>query len=521
LQPLSLTAKTMFCEIKFLKIFFLQNSSKQAKTNKERLIMPDDVFEAEPNEEENFAELFESYMTEQKDIQIGDKIKGDIIAIGDKNIFINTGTKTDGVVEKSEFLNEDNEIELKTGDILDLYVISVSDGEIRLSKAISGAGGDRLLQDAYNNRIPVEGRVTETCKGGFRVSIMKKTAFCPISQMDIRYVENQEEYVGASFDFLISKFEDRGRNIVVSRRELLKREQESAKKEFFKTAKPGDIVDGKVNSIMPYGVFVEIAPGIEGLIHISELSWTRIGHPDEMLKVNDSIKAKIIDINPETSKISISAKQATSDPWESVHEQFKNGDKTNGKVTRCADFGAFVEIAPGIEGLVHVSEMSYLKRVHRAEDIVSPGDIIAVTIKEVDSIKKRISLSMKDAEGDPWVNIGQKYSVGKIYSGRIEKKEQFGYFINLEPGIVGLLPKSKINSAPNALEIEKLKIDDIIAVKVEEINADARKITLGVEGSGDDWKKFIPKNQSSSVGSSGGSLGELGEKLQSALKLKK
>jgi small subunit ribosomal protein S1 len=479
--------------------------------------MPDDVFESETNEEENFADLFESYMTEQKDIRVGDKIKGEIIAVGDKNIFINTGSKTDGVVEKSELLNDDNEINCKTGDVLDLYVVSVSDGEIRLSKSISGVGGDRLLEDAYKSRIPVEGKVTETCKGGFRVSIMKKIAFCPVSQMDTKYVENQEEYVGSTFDFLISKFEERGRNIVVSRRELLKQEQEAAKKEFFKTVKAGDIVDGTVNTIMPYGVFVEIAPGIEGLVHISELSWTRIGHPNEMLKINDPIKAVILDINMETSKISLSAKQASTDPWETVHQQFKIGDKTNGKVTRCADFGAFVEIAPGIEGLVHISEMSYLKRVHRAEDMVSPGDEIAVTVKDVDSIKKRISLSMKDAEGDPWINISQKYAVGQIYSGRIEKKEQFGYFINLEPGVIGLLPKSKINSAPNAAEIEKLKIDDIIAVKVEEMHADERKITLGIEGSGDDWKKFAPKDQPASTGSLG-ALGELGEKLQSALK---
>lgn len=479
--------------------------------------MPDDVFESDNNEEENFADLFESYMTEQNDIQVGDKIKGEIIAVGDKNIFINTGTKTDGVVEKSELLNTNKELECKTGDVLDLYVVSISDGEIRLSKSISGAGGDRLLNDAYQNRIPVEGKVTEACKGGFRVSIMKKTAFCPISQIDTRYVENQEEYIGSTFDFLISKFEERGKNIVVSRRELLKQEQEAAKKEFFKNAKTDDIVDTTVNTIKPYGVFVEIVPGVEGLIHISELSWSRIGHPDEILKIKDPIKAKILDINPETSKISMSAKQATTDPWETVQQQFKSGDKTEGNVTRCADFGAFVEISPGIEGLVHVSEMSYLKRVHRAEDMVSPGDVIAVTIKEVDPVKKRISLSMKDAQGDPWINISQKYSVGKIYSGKIEKKESFGYFINLEPGIVGLLPKSKINSAPNASEIEKLKIDDIIAVKVEEIHAANRKITLGVEGSGDDWKKFAPENRPSASGT----LGDLGEKLQSALQSKK
>ncbi len=478
--------------------------------------MPDDVFEPENNEEENFADLFESYMTEQRDIQVGDKIKGEIIAVGDKNIFINTGTKTDGVVEISELLDKNNELSCKKGDVLELYVVSIADGEIRLSKSISGAGGDRLLQDAFKNKIPVEGKVIEKCKGGFRVSLMKKIAFCPISQMDTRYVENQDEYVGASFDFLITKFEERGKNIVVSRRDLLKREQEAAKKEFFTRAKTGDIVDGTVSTIMPYGVFVQIFPGVEALIHISELGWSRVGHPDEIIKINDPIKAKILDINSETFKISLSAKQVTADPWETVHQNFKNGDKATGRVTRCADFGAFVEIAPGIEGLVHISEMSYLKRVMRAEDVVSPRDVVAVTIKEVDPVNKRISLSMKDAEGDPWINISQKYLVGKIYTGRIEKKESFGYFINLESGIVGLLPKSKINSAPNASEIEKLKIDDPIAVKVEEVHADQRKITLGIEGDTDEWKKFTPKTEPSSTGS----LGDLGKKLQSALKAK-
>jgi len=478
--------------------------------------MPDDIFEPEDNEEESFAELFESYMTEQVDIAVGDKIKGEIIAVGDKNIFINTGTKTDGVVEKSELLNDDNELECKTGDVLDLYVVSIADGEIRLSKSISGAGGDRLLYDAYQNHIPVEGKVTEKCKGGFKVSIMKKSAFCPISQMDTRYVENEDEYVGSSYNFLITKFEQRGRNIVVSRRDLLKQEQEAAKKEFFKTAKTDDMISGKVISIKPYGVFVEIAPGIEGMIHISELSWTRVGHPNEIYHIGDPVNARILNINPETGKISLSAKQATADPWDTVHQQFRNGDKTDGKVTRCADFGAFVEIAPGIEGLVHISEMSYVKRVMRPEDIVSPGDVIPVTIKDIDPVNKRVSLSMKDAEGDPWLNIRQKYSVGKVYSGRIEKKEPFGFFIHLEPGIVGLLPKSKINIAPNATEIEKLKIDDPIAVKVEEIHPENRKITLGIEAESSDWKKFAPENEPSASGA----LGDLGAKLQSALNSK-
>ncbi len=496
--------------------------------------MPDDFNESEINDDEtaggekdagsgeSFADMFESYMTEQKEVNVGDRISGEIIAIGDKNIFINTGTKTDGVVEKGELLDKDNELPYKKGDRLDLYVVAMSDGEIRLSKAISGAGMDHLLHDAYKTRIPVEGKVMETCKGGFRISIMNKPAFCPISQIDTQYVEVPDGYVGNTYEFLLTKFEDRGKNIIVSRRELLKQQQEAAKKEFFAHVQAGDIIDAVVKTIMPYGAFVEIYPGVEGLIHISELSWSRIGHPNELVKTGDPIKAKILDINKDTGKISLSARQAAADPWLLVNQQFKNGDKTEGKVTRCMDFGAFVEIAPGIEGLVHISEMSYQKRISKASDVVAPNDIIPVMIKEIDMINKRISLSMKAVEGDPWMNIEQKYAVGQQVFGRIEKKESFGYFIQLEPGVTGMLPKSKINAAHNPADIEKLKIDDPIAVKIEEIKHRERKIALSVEGDTDDWKAFAKKEAPpASFGTSGGALGDLGQKLQSAMNSRK
>jgi small subunit ribosomal protein S1 len=485
-----------------------------------------DIDEKEIPAEENFADMFESYMTEQKEINVGDRISGEIISIGDKNVFINTGTKTDGVVEKGELLDKDNELPYKQGDRLDLYVVAISDGEIRLSKAISGAGMDHLLYDAYKTHIPVEGKVVETCKGGFRVSIMNKIAFCPISQMDTQYVELPDGYVGNTYEFLLTKFEDRGKNIIVSRRELLKIQQEAAKKEFFSKVQTDDILDATVKTIMPYGAFVELYPGVEGLIHISELSWTRVGHPNEIVNIGDLIKVKILGINKDTGKISLSARQAATDPWLTVNQQFKPGDKTEGKVTRCMDFGAFVEIAPGIEGLVHVSEMSYQKRIAKASDVVAPGDVVPVMVKEIDTVNKRISLSMKAVEGDPWTNIEQKYTVGQQVFGRVEKKESFGYFIQLEPGVTGMLPKSKISAAHNPSDIEKLKIDDPIAVTIEEIKPRERKISLGVEGDTDDWKAFVkkeapPASMGTVGGTMGGMLGDLGQKLQSALNSQK
>lgn len=488
--------------------------------------MPDDLTPSEihddkpaaeadaPPADENFADMYEAYMTEQSDLRVGDQISGEIIGIGDKNVFINTGTKTDGVVEKGELLDKDGRLPYTKGDRLDLYVVAIAEGEIRLSKAISGAANDQVLQDAYEAHIPVAGRVTETCKGGFRVSLMNKTAFCPISQIDTQYVEIPDGYVGGEYEFLITKYEDRGRNIIVSRRDLLKKQQEAAKKEFLARVQVGDILEGTVKSLMPYGVFVELCPGVEGLVHISELSWSRVGHPNEILAENDPIKVKILDIKPDSGKISLSARHAAADPWLTVGEHFKIGDKIEGKVTRCMDFGVFVEIASGVEGLVHVSEMSYRKRVAKASDMVGPGDVVAVMVKEIDPANKRISLSMKAAEGDPWMGIEKKYPKGSHLVGRIEKKEAFGYFVQLEPGVTGLLPKSKINASPNPAEIEKLKVDDPISVTIDEIKIRERKISLGVEGGGEDWKNFVKKEAPAAQGS----LGDLGKKIQSAMK---
>ncbi|MDM8539410.1 S1 RNA-binding domain-containing protein, partial [Desulfobacterales bacterium HSG17] len=353
------------------------------------------------NEEESFADLFESYNTGMsEDLQVGDIVKGEIISIGMDTVFVNTGTKIDGAVEKLELLDENNELTFSLGDTLELYVVSLSENEIRLSKALSGAGGLNLLQDAYEGRVPVEGKVAEQCKGGFRIEVMQKKVFCPISQIDIKYVENPEPYVGETFQFLITRFEEQGRNIVVSRRELLSIEQEKAIKVFLDDVKPDAVLEGRVTNLMPYGAFVELFPGIEGMVHISELGWSRVENPEDVLKKDETVKVKVLSIEQGKKKgqlkISLSIKQITGDPWDNEEQAFRSGDKVKGKVTRLMDFGAFVEIFPGIEGLVHISEMSYTKRILKAEDVVRPGEMIDVMIKDIDMAKYRISLSIRD-----------------------------------------------------------------------------------------------------------------------------
>ena len=471
-------------------------------------------------DEEDFEKLLESYGdTLVGEVQIGDRIKGKIIAVGKDAIFVDTGTKIDGIVDKSELLDENGQIEYKEGDELELFVADVNENEIRLSKALSGAGNIHILKDAYAKAVPIEGKVKETCKGGFVVDLMKQRAFCPISQIDLTYVENAADYVGETFSFLIKQLEDNGRNIVISRRAILQKEQQKAEKEFFQTLSEGDVLDGRITRLMPYGAFVELMPGVEGMVHISELAWSRIEKPEDIVQSGDAVQVKVLDINegqrPNTKKIALSMKHVTEDPWSRANEKFKEGDILKGKVRHCAAFGAFVEIAPGIEGLVHISEMSYRRRITKPEEVVNPGETVNVMIKTIDVTHRKVSLSIRDAAGDPWLEVAEKYAVGQSVNGTIEKKERFGYFVSLEPGIQGLLPKSKIAASTMSAQIEKLKEGSTISVTISSIDTDLRRISLAPPDSVDtgEWRKFADQSQQS--------LGALGEKLKAALASKK
>jgi small subunit ribosomal protein S1 len=474
----------------------------------------------EEGEEESFAELFESYSSGMnQDIQVGDKIRGKIISIGRDTVFMDTGTKIDGAVEMAELMDEEGQCPYSEGDELELYVTRVTENEIILSKAISGIGGLSQLQDAYDQKIPVEGKVTGTCKGGFEVEILKRRAFCPVSQLDLAYIETPEDYVGQAYSFLITRLEEQGRNIVVSRRQLLQQQRDEEQKEVFAKLTPDSEWEGRVTRLMPFGAFVDIGAGVEGMVHVSELSWSRVEEPKDVVKVGDRIRVKVLGIKPAEGKggprIALSAKQLQGNPWDNAGGRFKVGDLIEGKVVRCAPFGAFVEIAPGVDGLVHISEMSYEKRIHHPEDMVRPGDAVSVMVKEIDLSKRRIGLSIRDAKGDPWVDFKNDYRAGQRITGTLEKKEKFGYFINLVPGVTGLLPQSVINKAPERSDLEKLKSGSQVAVTIEQIKVTERKVSLttGEASEDTDWRQHAPST-------GGGSLGSLGEMLQQAMKSK-
>ena len=483
--------------------------------------MSDDTIE-EPEEntsEPSFAEMFEAYSAGMNDdIKVGDKINGKIISIGTDAVYVDTGSKTDGVVDRAELLDEAGEMTVAAGDAIDLYVVAMTESEIRLSRAMDGIGGYVQLLDAFENRVPVTGKVIETCKGGFRVEIFKRRAFCPISQIELNYTDTPEKYVGETFEFRVTTLEESGRNIVVSRKALLAEAAKAARKAFFSQTGPGDVVVGVVTRLAPFGAFVELTPGVEGMVHISELSWSRIDSPEAAVSQGDRLTVKILAVEDDDKgrkRIRLSSRQAQEDPWSSVGSQFSEGQKTTGRVTRLAKFGAFVEIAPGIEGLVHISEMSYTRRVLDPADVAPQGSEVSVMIKDIDEGKRRISLSIKDAEGDPWLGVADRYQAGAEVTGTVEKAERFGIFISLEPGIVGLLPKSSMAQSADPGAYERAKPGQTVPVRIDRVDTAARRISLApadAEAAGG-WQAYAPAETAP--------LNELAQKLQDAMNSKK
>jgi len=463
---------------------------------------------------DEFAKMLEeSFKTPQKRLSIGDKVRGEILLVGKEQVFVSTGTMTDGIIPRTELIDKEGNLPYQKGDHLDLFVTSVKGGEIYLSPRPTAKNLADDIQDAFDMMLPVEGRVTEVCKGGVRVSIMGKSAFCPISQLDQQRIESAEEYVGKRFEFKITQLSEGGRNIVVSRRRLLDEQRDLAEGSFLSEHRAGDVVQGKIKRLEKFGAFVEIAPGLEGLAHISELSWSRVNDPSEVVSVGKEVPVKILKIeNAEGSKtrISLSIKQAGEQPWENLPGDVRVGQVVEGRVTRCAKFGAFVELSLGVEGLIPLSEMSYTKRVVRSDELVKEGERVTVMIKEIQPDARRISLSLKDAGSDPWALVSQNFPVGATINGKVERRENYGLFIRLDDGIVGLLPKSKALEN-HEFPYDKLKPGDTVTVQVAEIRQSERKISLAPPGdqSAEDWKAYSSKAQSStSFGTFGGALGD-------------
>lgn len=461
--------------------------------------------------------LDESFKKPARKFSVGDKVKGEILVIGGETVFVSIGASTDGIVSRRDLMDADGKITHQRGDVLDLFVTQVRGTEVHLSPKKTSKNLADDIEDAFDMMIPVEGRVAEVCKGGVRVSIHGKLAFCPISQLDTSRVETGEDYIGRKLEFLVTQFSEGGRNIVVSRRKLLEEQRGVSEVAFHETSKEGTIVSGKVKKIEPFGAFVEVAPGVEGLLHISELAWWRVEDPNEIVKVGQDVVVKVLKSESKDGrlKISLSLKQVGPTPWENLPPEIKEDAVIEGKVTRCMKFGAFVELIPGIEGLIPLSEMSYTQRVMRSDEIIKEGEKVVVKIKSIDAAAKRVSLSLRDAGEDPWAMAAQKYPVGAIVPGKVERREVYGLFVLLQEGVTALLPKSKALEHPD-FSFDKIKIGDEIIVQIGELRLNERRISLEVpsDANRDDWKGYTAQ-------ASTGSFGTLGDQLKQAMLKKK
>lgn len=440
--------------------------------------------------DEDFASMFAGTEVAVTSVKKGEKLKAIIVSIptDGEHIILDVGPKNIGMIEKRELLNKDGELELKVGDCVEANVVSVKNGEVLLSRTLSAKHqSSEDLQVAFKNKIPLKGKVIGENKGGFDLTILGKKAFCPVSQMDTAYIEDKTKYLGKDFEFLIEKLENGGRDIVVSRSALLKIQEEKKIKALIATMTPNSIFTGNVVQIREFGAFVDLG-GIQGMVHISHVSHSRVSDINEELSIGDQVSVKILNVERinEKYKISLSMKDAQENPWDAFERNMKTGDSCQGRVVKLMNFGAFVELIPGVEGLIHISQLSWERNVRHPNEVVNEGDIVQVSILSIDPETRRISLSMKDIEADPWYNIADKYPVGKTVEGTVERLRNFGAIVNLAPGLSGLIPISDLKNTFQDGYRKKCCPPNKLAVVIREVDTSGKKISLALPQSNSD-----------------------------------
>jgi len=479
--------------------------------------------EEEREEEVSFADLFESStQTLSQRFAPGDTVSGIVVKMGKETVFVDLGGKSEGIADVEEFRDKDGNLSVKEGDRVELRVTSFRGG-IHLSKAmkVHGAQAIPLLREAQRNQIPVEGRVAAVNKGGFEIEISGMRAFCPVSQIGLQYCEKPEEHVGARYQFRVMELDERGKNIILSRRALLQEERDKKAKETMAFLKPDLELEGKVTRLADFGAFVDIG-GIEGMIHVSELTHARVNHPSEILEPGQMVKVKILKIEPEKNgrqKIALSLKALEPSAWEKGIE-IKEGDVISGKVSRLADYGAFVELAPGLDGLVHVSEISY-QRVPHPSRLLKEGDPVDVLVLKIDQEKRRISLSIKDAAIKQRMaeQAGEvRLEVGQVLKGIVEDQKPYGLFVKLPQigmDIRGLLPMEELIHSGKGDVKKKIPKGKEIQVEIVAIDEKGRiqlsQKVMKEKEDREEFEKFLKEEEK--IGKLG-TLGELFTKLK-------
>ena len=467
----------------------------------------------ESGKEEQFAELFEKSNSMSKRLDPGQKIKSTVVSVSGDFVYVDLGGKSEGVVDVSEFLDENSVCTVKAGDELDVFFVAVQNGLRKLTTKVRGLSALDLagIRDAYEAGLPVSGKVASELKGGFEVYIGKVRCFCPFSQMDLRGSRDASLYVGETFPFRVLEYEEEGRNIILSRRAILEEEKQVQVDALKKGLEVGMEVPAKVRSIQSFGVFVDLG-GIDGLIPMSEIAWDRSEKAENLFSVGQEVLAKIISLDWEKGRLTLSLKAMQADPWINVAERYLPDMKVTGKIVRLAPFGAFVSLEPGIDGLIHVSKLASGRRIKHPKEVVDVGQDVEVYILEVDAVKKKISLSLEQKVERVKITLPP---VGEILKGTIEKVMPYGLFLITEGGLKGFIPNSEMGTPKGTNHSRMFPEGTPMEVVVTAIDEARGKVTFSRSGveervAQDEYKQYKDKvkKQETSLGGLG-SLGEL------------
>jgi len=455
---------------------------------------------AQENEEEarpsgeDFGQLLDQFEQEQSTLQEGEVVRGTVIGITERGVVIDFGYKSEGIVNQNEFM-ENGQLTVKRGDEVDVLVKNMETGEGY--PLLSRADAVRLrawddLEKAFEEGAPVKGRVIERIKGGVRVDIEGIAAFLPGSQVDVRPIRNLDSLRGREIEAKVIKLNRKRSNVVLSRKALLEEQNAGRKGDTLDQIEEDIIVEGQIKNLTDYGAFVDLG-GVDGLLHVTDMSWGRVQTPGELFKVGDTVQVKVLRFDRGRERVSLGYKQLLPDPWESVEERFPPNMRLNGRVASVTDYGAFVELEPGVEGLVHVSEMSWSKRVKHPSKIVNPGDIVDVEVLGVDAKGRRISLGMKQVQENPWKTLNDRYQVGARVHGRVRNLTDFGAFIEIEDGIDGLVHVSDISWSRRVKHPgELLKKGQPVDAVITAIDPENRRMSLSIKDMEPNaWNEFV------------------------------
>ena len=472
-------------------------------------------------QEEDFASMFEASI-KARQFHRGQTIEGTIVAFGPEVAFVNVGGKGEAEIDLAELKDADGDIEFSVGDRIQAVVVSTSGGIVLSRKGVRNAATQRQLEDAFRAGIAVEGKVEKAVKGGYEVRIARERAFCPLSQIDIARTTDPAVHEGRVYAFRIIEYKDGGKNLVVSRRKQLEEEQRASAADVRKSIVPGAVLSGRVASVLDFGAFVDLGGGIQGLLHVSEMGWSRVTRPNEIVSPGDQITVKVLRVDDATDKVSLGLKQLLDDPWSKVPTTYAVGQVRTGRVTRVAEFGAFVELEPGIEALAHASMFAPTGRAGGWAKSIAVGTTGPFEILTIDPAQKRIGVALVEdgsARAAGTMPAQDAITPGAIVTGKVERHEKFGVFVFLAPGRTGLIPLAETGVDRDGDVLKAFPVGSEVEVAVLEVDPAGRRIRLSKKAVAEQREQAeLREYAASSDATAAPSMGSLAEKLRGALK---